>query len=140
METFEDRLKASAKRMAEEDNKQLRIPDNPTTGKRTYWGWIAAPAAAVIGIVFGLSLPGIIQETETEGNIAKVINMHDTIEVPKCIKDTIYLTQTKVVEREKIVWRERQQTPQPPKASNDELTQCTSSRCDGINYSMLIAN
>ena len=138
MATFEDMLKASAKRMAEEDNRQLRIPDNPNTGKRMYWGWIATPAAAVIGIFFGLSLPGIIQDTED--NMPKVTHVHDTIEVNRFINDTIYLTQTKVVEREKIVWLERQEVPQPQAISHDELTQCTSSSCDGINYSMIVAN
>ena len=136
METFEDRLKASAKRMVHKDNKSLRVPENPNASKRTYWGWIATPAAAVIGVVFGMSLPGIIQDTE---DVVKEVYIHDTIRVPQHIKDTIYLTQTKMVEREKIVWRERNQIPKEPTA-NEEFSQCTSASCDGINYSMVLAN
>lgn len=123
--------------------------------RTTYWGWIATPAAAVVGVVFGLSIPGIINETEKGIHIAQTYDTiripqytHDTILVPNTTHDTVYLT--KVEERERIVWRDR---PQQKMASTTDATttsqqpshlqpqmpmQCTSVACDGINYSMLV--
>ena len=51
MKNFEDKLSESAQRLAYEDNKNLRVPQNPLGQKPSYWGWVASPAAAVAGIV-----------------------------------------------------------------------------------------
>ena len=58
---FEERLSESAQRLAARDNKTLHVPANPLAQRRSYWGWVAAPAAAVAGIVLGLSMNYIAQ-------------------------------------------------------------------------------
>ena len=55
MTNFENKLGKSAKRLAHEDNKRLRVPQNPLGGKSSYWGWVATPAAAVAGIYFAVT-------------------------------------------------------------------------------------
>ena len=56
MKQFEDMLMASAQRFAHQENRNLHVPKNPMQQKRAYWGWVATPAAAVVGIVFGMSM------------------------------------------------------------------------------------
>ena len=53
---FEDKLRESAQRLATRDNQRLHVPDSPLAQKRSYWGWVASPAAAVAGIVLGMSM------------------------------------------------------------------------------------
>ena len=141
MATFEEQLARSAQRISQEENKQLRVPQSPmAAGKRTYWGWVATPAAAVIGIVFGMTLPMLVGNVDQQ---VQLVQVHDTIRVPLHSQDTIFLT--KVEERERIVWRDRepapaesivQEVPSAPEQS-EALPQCTSVSCDGIDYSML---
>ena len=38
MATFEDKLHASAQRLAEQDNKRMHVPQNPLSQKRSNWG------------------------------------------------------------------------------------------------------
>lgn len=140
MATFEEQLSKSAQRIKHEDNKQLRVPQNPMTGKRTYWGWVATPAAAVIGIIFGLNLPMLVNDAEQQ---VQFVHVHDTIRMPNRIQDTIYLT--KVEERERIVWRDRETKKEVGKDSNNNdiaaqsEPQCTSVSCDGIDYAMFVS-
>ena len=91
---FEDKLHASAQRLAKQENKGLHVPQNPMQQKRTYWGWVATPAAAVVGLIFGMSLP-LFMRSETTSQLAQSI---DTIRIVQPVRDTIYLTQ--VVEKE----------------------------------------
>ena len=56
MKQFEDKLQASAQRLASQEDRNLHVPQNPMQQKRAYWGWVATPAAAVVGLVFGMSL------------------------------------------------------------------------------------
>lgn len=139
MATFEEQLARSAQRISREENKRLRVPQSPmAAGKRTYWGWVATPAAAVIGIVLGMSLPMLVDNVDEQ---VQLVQVHDTIRVPLHMQDTIFLT--KVEERERVVWRDRvpaltqpvQENPPAPERS-EEAPQCTSVSCDGIDYSM----
>ncbi|MBR4644189.1 MAG: hypothetical protein IKO73_03420 [Bacteroidaceae bacterium] len=134
---FEDKLHASAQRLAEQENKSLHVPQNPMQQKRTYWGWVATPAAAVVGLIFGMSLP-LFMRSETTSQLAQSI---DTIRIIQPVRDTIYLTQ--VVEKEKVVYKPlptRQTAETAPRDSDYQPGQCTSIQCDGINYSILATN
>ena len=134
---FEDKLHASAQRLAKQENKGLHVPQNPMQQKRTYWGWIATPAAAIVGLIFGMSLPLLMQG---EPN-APLAQSTDTIRIVESVRDTLYLTQ--VVEKEKVVYKTlpTQQTAEAaPRDSDYQPGQCTSIQCDGINYSILATN
>lgn len=134
---FEDKLHASAQRLAEQENKSLHVPQNPMQQKRTYWGWIATPAAAVVGLIFGMSLPLFMQ---SEPN-TPLVQATDTVRVIESVRDTLYLTQ--VVEKEKVVYKAlpaRQTAEAAPRDSDYHPGQCTSIQCDGINYSILATN
>ena len=140
---FEDRLRDSAKRLMKEENSRLVVPKNPRGNSKLNWGWIATPAAAVVGILFGMSLP----MTKNQENIGMMAQLRDTVYVESDIIDTVYITKTiekqKVVERrkivEKVVWRDRVQE-QKEIAQTDIIdsidieSQCTSIACDGIDY------
>lgn len=140
---FEDRLRDSAKRLMEEENSQLVVPKNPRGNSKLNWGWIATPAAAVVGILFGMSLP----MTKNLENIGMVAQLRDTIFLENDILDTVYITKTiekqKVVERqkvvEKVVWKDRVQEIKDIAQTDiidslDFESECTSIACDGIDY------
>jgi hypothetical protein len=134
---FEDKLHASAQRLAKQENKGLHVPQNPMQQKRTYWGWVATPAAAVVGLIFGMSLP-LFMQSEPNTPLAQTT---DTIRVIESVRDTLYLTQ--VVEKEKVVYKalSTQQTAESaPRESDYQPDQCTSIQCDGIDYSILATN
>lgn len=140
---FEDRLRDSAKRLMKEENSQLVVPKNPRGKSKLNWAWIATPAAAVVGILFGMSLP----MTKNQENTDLMAQLRDTVYVESDLIDTVYITKTiekqKVVERqkvvEKVVWRDRVQE-QKEIAQTDILdsidfeSECTSIACDGIDY------
>ena len=137
MKTFEDKLQASARRIAEQDNKKLHVPQNPLTQKKTYWGWMATPAAAVVGLVFGLSMH-VMMDKEPD---IRYVQQTDTLRMVRPVHDTLYLTQ--IVEKEKIILREATDTDQTASAPEQEETDtsaCTSIQCDGINYAILASN
>ena len=146
MKTFEDKLQASARRIAEQDNRKMHVPQNPLTQKRTYWGWVATPAAAVAGIVFGLSMH-VMMDREPD---IRYLQTTDTLRLLQPVHDTLYLTQ--VVEKERIVVRQAantnqtesipaQEEPEPRSAQASESEPaCTSIQCDGINYAILASN
>ena len=134
MKTFEDKLQASARRIAEQDNRKMHVPQNPLTQKRTYWGWVATPAAAVAGIVMGLSMH-LFMNSEPD---IRYVHQIDTLRVLQPVHDTLYLTQ--IVEKEKIIVRQTTETSQAVSSSLQEETDtsaCTSIQCDGINYAIL---
>lgn len=146
MKNFEDKLSESAQRLAYEDNKNLRVPQNPLGQKPSYWGWVATPAAAVAGIVLGMSMNSIVGN----GSDVQLVQTTDTVEVVQPVHDTLYLTQ--VVEKERIVERsvyiqknadsiERIQVSEQAESMSspqqDDSLPCTSIQCDGINYALL---
>ena len=144
---FEDKLQASAQRLARQENRNLHVPQNPMQQKRTYWGWVATPAAAVVGIVFGMSLHLFTGNRPQTTDISMVngqwsmVNKKDTIRILQPVHDTLYLTQ--VVEKEKVIYRHLpapQVTETEAKDSDYQPGQCTSIQCDGINYSILASN
>ena len=136
MNTFEERLQASARRLKAKDNNRLHVPDNPLKQRRTYWGWIATPAAAVAGLIFGLSVPAFL---EKEPEIRYVYET-DTLCVVRPVHDTLYLTQ--VVEREKYIIKHEadSDSKEPAPVQENDPSACTSVECDGINYSILALN
>ena len=131
---FEDKLQTSAQRLAHQEDSKLHVPQNPMQQKRAYWGWVATPAAAVVGIVFGMSMHLF---TSNHPN-ATLAQSTDTIRIVQPVHDTLYLTQ--VVEKERIV-NKYMSTPEVSKAdvkeSNPQPEECTSIQCDGINYAIL---
>ena len=52
--TFEDQLTASARRLREAQDARLHVSASPQSHRRLYWGWIATPTAAAIGLLMGL--------------------------------------------------------------------------------------
>ena len=134
MKQFEDKLQASAQRLAHQEDSKLHIPQNPMQQKRTYWGWVATPAAAVVGIVFGMSMH-LFTSNHPDATLAQST---DTIRIVQPVHDTLYLTQ--VVEKERIV-NKYIPTPEVVKADTKESAphpeECTSIKCDGINYAIL---
>ena len=134
MKQFEDKLQASAQRLAHQEDSKLHIPQNPMQQKRTYWGWVATPAAAVVGIVFGMSMH-LFTSNHPDATLAQST---DTIRIVQPVHDTLYLTQ--VVEKERIV-NKYIPTPEVVKADTKESApqpeKCTSIQCDGINYAIL---
>ena len=134
---FEDRLRDSAKRLMEEENGRLVVPKNPRNNSKLNWGWIATPAAAVVGVLFGMSLPMM----NNQENTSMMAQLRDTIFLENDILDTVYITKTiekqKVVE--KVVWKDRVQEQQNIAQTDiidslDFESECTSIACDGIDY------
>jgi hypothetical protein len=134
MKQFEDRLQTSAQRLARQEDNNLRVPQNPMQQKHAYWGWVATPAAAVVGIVFGMSLH-LFTDSNPDTTLALTT---DTIRIVQPVHDTLYLTQ--VVEKERIV-NKYIPMPEVAKAETKEPSPqpetCTSIQCDGINYAFL---
>ena len=137
MTPFEDKLQASAQRLAQRENKNLHVPQNPMQQKRTYWGWVATPAAAVVGLIFGMSLH-LFTGNHSDTTLAQSA---DTVRIFQPVHDTLYLTQ--VVEKERVV-NKYITTPEVAKVvAKESATQpeeCTSIQCDGINYAILASN
>lgn len=132
---FEDKLRESAQRLATRDNQRLHVPDSPLAQKRSYWGWVATPAAAVAGIVLGMSM-NLFLAGETE---VRIVENTDTVCIDRPVLDTIYVTQ--VVEKVKVVEASQQTAERNKQASEEEDTAaCTSVQCDGINYAVLALN
>ena len=136
MKTFEDKLHESAQRIAAKDNRQMHIPQNPLNKKAAYWGWIATPAAAVVGVVLGMSAHLAIDH---EPKI-KFVHETDTVQIVRPVHDTLYLTQ--IVEKEKYIIRQVNidETESASIPEEAEIPACSSIQCDGINYSILVSN
>ena len=136
MKTFEDKLHESTQRIAAKENRQMRVPQNPLKQKAIYWGWVATPAAAVVGVVLGLSAH-LAMDKEPE---IRYVHETDTLRLVHPVHDTLYLTQ--IVEKERYVVRPASPEPiQPEPMQDDEEAQaCTSVQCDGINYAILASN
>ena len=133
---FEDRLRDSAKRMMEEENGRLVVPKNPRgSHKTTHWGWIATPAAAVVGVLFGMSLPMMNNNQEDAGAVAQ---LRDTIFLENDIIDTVFITKTVVKEKKVRVYVDRSDVGDIARNEKNDTfnieTQCTSVACDGIDY------
>ena len=54
--TFESQLSASARRMRKQSESNLSVPETIVIPQKhtRYWGWIATPAAAAVGLLIGL--------------------------------------------------------------------------------------
>ena len=134
---FEDRLRDSAKRLMKEENSRLVVPKNPRGNSKLNWGWIATPAAAVVGILFGMSLP----MTNSQENTSMMAQLRDTVYVGNETIDTVYITKTieklKIVKR--VIWKDRVQEHKDIAQTDlidslDFESECTSIACDGMDY------
>ena len=136
MTTFEDKLHASAQRLMAQDNKRMHVPQNPLSQKKSYWGWVATPVAAVVGIIFGMSVH-LFMGGDSDSPLAQSA---DTICILQPVHDTLYLTQ--VVEKEKIIYKQAEEKVKDtaPLQEEENSATCTSIQCDGINYSILATN
>jgi hypothetical protein len=123
--------------MMEEENSRLVVPKNPRGKSKLNWGWIATPAAAVAGILFGMSLP----MTNSQENTSMMAQLRDTVYVGNETIDTVYITKT--IEKQKIVkrviWKDRVQEHKDIAQTDlidslDFESECTSIACDGIDY------
>jgi hypothetical protein len=121
----------------EEENCQLVVPKNPRGKNKLNWGWIATPAAAVAGILFGMSLP----MTNSQEDTGIMAQLRDTVYVGNETIDTVYITKT--IEKQKIVkrviWKDRVQEHKDIAQTDlidslDFESECTSIACDGIDY------
>lgn len=132
---FEDRLRDSAKRLMEEENGRLVVPKNPRDKRKLNWGWIATPAAAVVGVLFGMSLPMMNNNQEDTGAVAQ---LRDTIFLENDIIDTVYITKTVMKEKKVKIYVNRHDAGDIAWNENSDTfnieTQCTSIACDGIDY------
>ncbi len=133
---FEDRLRDSAKRMMEEENVRLVVPKNPRgSHETTHWGWIATPAAAVVGVLLGMSLPMMNNNQEGAGAVAQ---LRDTIFLENDIIDTVFITKTVVKEKKVRGYVDRSDVGDIARNEKNDTfnieTQCTSVACDGIDY------
>lgn len=56
MNSFEGQLTASARRLREQSESTLSIPETMVFPQKhtRYWGWVATPAAAAVGLLMGL--------------------------------------------------------------------------------------
>ena len=139
---FEDRLRDSAKRLMEEENSRLVVPKNPRGNSKLNWGWIATPAAAVVGILFGMSLPMTNPSSDGDTDrLGMTAQLRDTVFMNNDIIDTVYITKTIVKQKvvEKVVWKDRGQEQQSIAQTDivdslDFESECTSLACDGIDY------
>lgn len=54
--TFESQLSASARRIRKQSESNLSVPETIVIPQKhtRYWGWIATPAAAAVGLLIGL--------------------------------------------------------------------------------------
>ena len=54
--TFESQLSASARRLRKQSEKNISTPATMVVPQQhtRYWGWIATPAAAAVGLLIGL--------------------------------------------------------------------------------------
>jgi hypothetical protein len=126
----------------EEENSRLVVPKNPRGNSKLNWGWIATPAAAVVGILFGMSLPMTNPSSDGDTDrLGMTAQLRDTVFMNNDIIDTVYITKTiekqKVVE--KVVWKDREQEQQTIAQTDivdslDFESECTSLACDGIDY------
>ena len=132
---FEDRLRDSAKRLMEEENSRLVVPKNPRDKRKLNWGWIATPAAAVVGVLFGMSLPMMNNNQEDTGAVAQ---LRDTIFLENDIIDTVYITKTVMKEKKVKIYVNRHDAGDIAWNENSDTfnieTQCTSIACDGMDY------
>lgn len=148
----EDRIRQSALRISARQNTALHVPANPRKARNIYWGWIATPAAAIAGIVVGMSL-----QATTDHQAMPLTQANDTVFVHDVRHDTLW--QTRVEEKERVITKERtaaspvresnrpvlaeaghENESEPPVTGKHDLNACTSVSCDGIDYAMLASN
>ena len=109
------------------ENVELPLMYNSTIG--------ATPAAALVGIVFGMSLHLFVAEEKGVRQICST----DTIRIVQPVHDTLYLTQ--IVERERVIEKPVTQVAEADAGEADlQPEECTSIQCDGINYAILASN
>lgn len=56
MNTFESQVSRAAIRLRNKKNARLTLPPAPRRTRRLAWGWVATPAAAIVGLVIGIEI------------------------------------------------------------------------------------
>lgn len=87
MKTFEQQLADSARRLRDADN--YRLPAPRRRPRCLAWGWLATPAAAVVGLLVGTGLPRTVSvpatplaEARPADTVVKLRTVHDTVFLP----------------------------------------------------------
>lgn len=86
MKTFEQQLADSARRLRDADN--YRLPAPRRQPRRLAWGWLATPAAAVVGLLVGTGLPRTDSVPATPLAEARPA---DTVVKLRTVRDTVFL-------------------------------------------------
>ena len=63
MKHFEEQVSQAAIRLRNEENGRLCVPRNPRRGSGISWGWVATPVAAVVGLLWGVELGKMSDES-----------------------------------------------------------------------------
>lgn len=139
MNDFEKEIRLAATQHREETNARLRVPQSPLSRRGApHWGWYATPAAAVVGVVLGMSLTALTQRTED--TLALVRN---TIVRHEVVRDTVFverLAQAQAVPSSdtlRPIVCPRRASKTPPPAPKTTPVGCSVAE-DGIRYSMLM--
>lgn len=141
MTDFEKEIRQAARLLREETEARLRVPENPRIRRAApHWGWYATPAAAVAGVVLGMSLTALTQRTEETLALVR-----DTIVRREVVRDTVFVepqTQTRKApvrdtlspapqpQQTKAVHEQSQEEPVRPVGQSVAE--------DGILYSLLV--
>ncbi len=82
MNSFEQQLTSSARRLRQQTDDKLKVSEFASHNVanrsiRSYWGWIATPAAAAVGLLIGLSV-----DRPADDNLYSGHNTHTTTITP----------------------------------------------------------
>lgn len=145
MKHFEEQVSQAAIRLRNEENGRLCVPRNPRRGSGISWGWVATPVAAVVGLLWGVELG----KMSDESSFRQVAQEIDTVICHEAVRDTVYFVRP---ESKVASWQDGRESkaggisrsdfsvtnPEPEKKTVTLPTR--TGKCvleDGIDYSML---
>ena len=132
MKHFEEQVSQAAIRLRNEENGRLCVPRNPRRGSGISWGWVATPVAAVVGLLWGVELG----KMSDESSFRQVAQEIDTVICHEVVRDTVYFVRP---ESKVASWQDGSVTNPEPEKKTVTLPTRTG-KCvleDGIDYSML---
>lgn len=86
MKHFEEQVSQAAIRLRNEENGRLCVPRNPRRGSGISWGWVATSVAAVVGLLWGVELG----KMSDESSFRQVAQEIDTVICHEVVRDTVY--------------------------------------------------
>ena len=145
MKRFEEQVSQAAIRLRTEENGRLCVPRTPRRGSGISWGWVATPVAAVVGLLWGVELG----KMSDESSFRQVAQEIDTVICHEVVRDTVYFVRP---ESKVASWQDGRESkaggisrsdfsvtnPEPEKKTVALPTR--TGKCvleDGIDYSML---